>query len=204
MYRLSNSRLESNSTLASDDTPVAAQPQYASAGPTYMRNSTRPTGTIPKPLRKVSSNMHFPVGFGPATSQELAASPLTTFAGKLDQWANTAVTQQGQDIYTAVRLLNSADRTQAETLDLQGLRLTSLPDCLHELDSLKELNLSNNRLGTIPPLPRFLTKLDLRRNGNVELPVIPRTLRDLKVDPSAAARKLQELESLSMILRESL
>lgn len=204
MQRLSNSRSAQNSLQTSDDTSATAQTRATSAGPSYSRSSTKPTGVIPKPLRKVNSALHFPVGFGRATSQELAASPLTTFAGKIDHWANTAMTQQGQDITMAARLLNFADRTGAESLDLRGLRLTSLPDCLHELNSLKELNLSNNQLKEIPLLPKSLTSLDLRENEAVELPAIPRTLHELKVDSSVAARKLQEMERLTMQLRESL
>lgn len=204
MQRLSNSRPVQTLLPASDDMPAGGQPRAASAGPSYLRSATKPSGVIPKPLRKINSHMHFPVGFGPATSKEQAASSSSTFAEKIDHWANTATTEQGQNINRAVQLLNFAEQTGAETLDMRGLRLTSLPDCLHELSSLEELNLSDNRLGEIPPLPRFLTSLDLRRNEAVELPTISRTLHDLKVDPSVAARKLQEMERLAMKLRESL
>ena len=188
-------------TAASD---VAEHALATSAGPSYSRNSTRPSGVVPKPLRKVHSELHFPVGFGPAVTREEAKSPLTTFAGKVDLWAKKAATGQGQMIDTAVRWLMIADRTNARTLDMRGLRLTSLPDCLHELTFLAELNLSHNRLRSIPELPKSLTSLDVRFNDDVELPAIPRTLHELKVDPSVAVRKLQEMEALSIMLRGSL
>ena len=167
MQRLSNSRPAQNSLQARADTSLAARTHGGSAGPSYLRRSTKPTGVISRPLRKVNSEMHFPVGFGPATSRELAASPSITFAGKISHWTNTAMTQQAQNVTTAARLLNFADQTGAESLDMRGLRLTPLPNCLYKLNSLKESNLSNNRSGKIALLPKFLTSLDLRKNEAV-------------------------------------
>ena len=204
MQRLPAPRPLQISHSAIDDAPVTANPQAVSAGPPYTRNATRPTGRIPKPLRKSSSDLHFPVGFGPATTQEQARSPLTTFAGKVNQWASTASTLVDQDITKAVRLINFADRTHAETLDLHGLRLTTLPNCLHEMHSLKKIDLSQNMLSEIPPLPKFLTSLDLRDNEGVKLPAIPEGVRELKVDPLIAAANIGELESLIMKLKVNL
>lgn len=204
MLPVSPSRQIQQSRSPGDDAPAAAVQTSSSAGPTYKRNSTLRGRALPKPVRAASSDLHFPVGFGPATTQDEAASPLTTFSGKIDVWARTARTEQGQNIGTAERLLNLAYKNGSESLNLEGLRLTSLPDCLGELNSLKVLNLSNNRLGKIPPLPRSLTSLDLRDNEAVELPAIPRPLRDLRVDPSVAASKIKELELQILKLRESL
>jgi hypothetical protein len=72
-----------------------------------------------------------------------------TFENKLQNWVHHADASERANREAAQRRILLAKETNAETLDLSGLKLTNVPP-LDVLSKLKTLNLDNNRLSTLP------------------------------------------------------
>ena len=94
--------------------------------------------------------------------------------------------------------IEAAQSTGAKKLDLAELGLTTLPACLHELGSVKELVLNDNNLTTLTALPENLRTLEANNNALTALPALPARLKTLE----AYGNALTELPPLPAKLRE--
>ena len=104
------------------------------------------------------------------------------FNRRLTQWVQSGPAWEEVTRWEVLGRILNAYRTQTPQLSLNNLQLTSLPDCLHDLHSLEELNLESNVLTDIPRLPPGLLKLTLSDNRLATLPKLPERLRQLWAD----------------------
>ncbi len=102
---------------------------------------------------------------------------------------------------------NSSPRREVE-LDLDGLGLSTLPNCLANLRSVAALNVSDNNLTELPSLPPALKHLAASANQLVRLPVLPEGLIVLEVDRNSLTElptlphSLESLDAARNYLRE--
>lgn len=94
-----------------------------------------------------------------------APTRLETLNMELSFWENEAPCDtekiQRKEASTKIRNAFSED---SMTLLLDGLNLTSLPNCLHKLTCLRQLQISNNKLRELPELPASLVVLWTNNN----------------------------------------
>lgn len=100
---------------------------------------------------------------------------------KLADWLNESPVDETTARKQASRAIKKALRTKAKSLNLNSLLLTSLPDCLIELESLEQLSVKRNHLRYLPPLPASLKILSAEHNQLDTLPSLPLALTELKV-----------------------
>ncbi len=128
----------------------------------------------------------------------------------LDKWSvSKDVGPQGHLEYVKNAILACYSQ-KSDSLNLDDLKLQSLPDCFQYLSHLKELRLFNNQLTTLPPSIGTLSnlqRLDLSDNQFIEFPTgIEKliNLKDLALDGNQLAElpssigKLINLEELSL------
>jgi hypothetical protein len=60
----------------------------------------------------------------------------------------------------AAKRINDAQENVAEVLDLSGLELQDLPECLQEIGSLKEINLQSNKFKTLPEVISRMSNIE--------------------------------------------
>jgi hypothetical protein len=114
------------------------------------------------------------------------------FEQKLQNWESLASISgplpmnSGRAI--AARRIRDAYQNGASTLDLRGLTLTSLPDCLSQITSLTSLLISDNNLAVIPNLPENLTFLDASCNEITTLTNFPDSLKDVSLHTNSLTR----------------
>ena len=120
------------------------------------------------------------------------AARLPSIDEMLDEWVHAeAEPDQRVARQQASALIQRCRSEKHPTLDLSGMVLGTLPDCLDRL-ALRELNVANCQLQTMPLLPPTLTALTVRQNNLTGLPPLPPKL--VKLD--ATANRLQRLPGL--------
>lgn len=113
-------------------------------------------------------------------------NPRERLEQQLEKWCRQA---KPDNIQQAIRGL-AADKimtaydNQADQLDLQGMRLTSLPAALGKLTSLKCLLLSNNHLQTLPQQLKKLTQLQFVDCSYNQFSTLPKVLKTMAQLPS--------------------
>lgn len=100
----------------------------------------------------------------------------------LSQWVLGSPSEEFPSRCAAISRIQQAHRTNAAELDLSRLQLTQLPDCLDMLSSTVVLNVSQNRLTSLPAMPPSLLALDVRANQLVSAHTIPANLRALSTN----------------------
>lgn len=158
----------------SPQVPAASQTSVCTAGTT---NRIRPS--VLPPLRSVKSANCFPEGFGAALPVAQQPMPEATFSRLLTQWVRGGAVDEWAGRMVAAARMREARTQSGASLDLQDLKLSSLPDCLHGLTRLEQLDASGNRLGALPALPKKLTRLTVAGNRLTALPDLPDTLECL-------------------------
>ncbi|MFL9989004.1 NEL-type E3 ubiquitin ligase domain-containing protein [Paraburkholderia sediminicola] len=101
----------------------------------------------------------------------------------LDAWIAESPHERRQRLDAAAKI-RICYKTHSSKLDLSGLGLTSLPDCLHLIHRVTNLSLSRNRLRALPECLgslRNLELLDLSYNSLEQLPPNTGQLEDLAV-----------------------
>ncbi|MES2832116.1 MAG: hypothetical protein V4695_09000 [Pseudomonadota bacterium] len=104
----------------------------------------------------------------------------------LEGWiSNADPAEQAARIEAASRL-TEAHASNAFSVNLSGLGLTTLPDCLSKLN-VTELYLQDNKLVSVPglpmpELPHGLTTLHAHNNSLTFLPTLPKSLTNLNVE----------------------
>ena len=119
-----------------------------------------------------------------------AGGPPRSIDQLLDAWVH-ADPGQTEARQQAALIIRHCQNEQHSHLDLSGLDLRTLPDCLERL-ALLELTLTDCRLQRLPQLPPTLTALNVRQNRLIALPPLPASL--IKLD--ATANCLQRLPCL--------
>lgn len=105
----------------------------------------------------------------------------------LINWVNSASSLVECDSRrTAAQRIYQAFNHDDAVLDLTGLKLTSIPDCMGKLGALQTLHLGANRLTSLPPLPNALQHLDLSNNALSNGVVLPPQLQVLDVTGNTA------------------
>ena len=160
---------------------------------TYSRPAARSSSQLPARAGNSSRSGRLSAVF----SGRQAAS--LQFQQTLRSWAS----QAGSPLEAAGRLeamtrIEAAQSSGAKKLDLAELGLTTLPACLHELGSLKELVLNDNNLTALTALPENLRTLEANNNELAALPALPAKLRTLE----AYGNALTELPPLPAKLME--
>lgn len=110
---------------------------------------------------------------GDRISYLLAAQTANSNDDILKEWLNEACAQERVGRQTAVARIKSVKSSGVDSLDLQGLELTTLPDCLGRCANLGQLDVSFNRLISLPTLPPTLLKIDMSNNQLNSLPELP-------------------------------
>lgn len=121
-----------------------------------------------------------------ATWQNTIAAPKSCdahilFSTNLATWVSAAPDAEKASRAIAADKIRYAARAQVATLNLDNLRLTSLPDCLYGLRPLKVLQLRANALTSLPMLPPALIALKAGSNQLTSLPDLPDSLQELSV-----------------------
>lgn len=112
--------------------------------------------------------------------------PRERLARQLEKWIRQS---KSDTIQQAIRRL-AADKmmavydNQANQLDLQNMRLTSLPAAVKELTSLKFLLLSGNQLQKLPRQLEQLTQLQFIDCSHNHFSTLPKLLKTLDQSPS--------------------
>ena len=155
-----------------------------------LRAPTR-TGEVPSARKGVGRRSTDPnlATTTPGRSMR-AAPPLPSIDKLLDEWVQ-AEPGQATARQQAATLIQRCRSEKQPKLDLSGLELDTLPDCLDRL-ALRELNVTDCRLQVLPRLPPTLTALTVRQNNLTGLPPLPAGL--VKLD--ATANQLPRLQSL--------
>lgn len=123
----------------------------------------------------------------PTRKQELLPSTKEEYFAEWDKWATKSDQAPDEKRGEAAKILKawltaSESKEQfKEQLSLRNLNLTSLPESLSELTSLKELDVSGNQLSKLPRLEKLssLTRLNVSRNQLSMLRTIPESLTHL-------------------------
>lgn len=129
-------------------------------------------------------------------------NPRERLARQLEKWCRQA---KPDNIQQAIRGL-AADKimtaydNQADQLDMQGMRLTSLPAALGKLTSLKFLLLSNNHLQTLPQQLKKLTQLQFVDCSYNQFSTLPKVLKTMAQLPSMIRGAEQRQQSSVVII----
>jgi len=108
-------------------------------------------------------------------------APKQLFKKELARWLCCASASEGSGRQVAAERIADAFKNHASALQLSGLRLKSLPECLHRLKTVQQLHLDNNCLTKLPALPKKLSLLCANRNQLRTLPELPAELVNLEV-----------------------
>ncbi|MES2832702.1 MAG: NEL-type E3 ubiquitin ligase domain-containing protein [Pseudomonadota bacterium] len=115
-------------------------------------------------------------------------APKRLFEKELARWLNgvstasrSSSTSAGEDAnrQEAANRIVSAYKNQSRALQLSGLNLKSLPNCLSQLKNLEYLYVDNNCLTRLPALPKNLRVLQADHNQLATLPRLPAGLNIL-------------------------
>ncbi|MES2832992.1 MAG: NEL-type E3 ubiquitin ligase domain-containing protein [Pseudomonadota bacterium] len=163
----------------------ASQPEVI----TYSVRNPIPTYP-PGRLRPVSVSRRLQADtFSQANMEDAAAAAAALIRAGSEALSNTVLTwsiepPEGEraNRSEAANRIRQTHLTNATTLDLHGLGLSSLPDCLDMLTSVNKLLLGANQLSSLPSLPSSLRLLDLRYNRFVSASTIPASLQLLSID----------------------
>lgn len=99
---------------------------------------------------------------------------------QLGHWLAEATEQEAPARIIAAHRIKIALTNKEESLTLNHLSLTSLPNALNKLTTLKQLDVTDNCLTHLPELPAKLVKLKVSDNRLTGLPELPATLRSLE------------------------
>lgn len=105
----------------------------------------------------------------------------------LEMWVEKASQGERAARLEGAKRLVEAYENDAAHLDLSGLCLTELPDTLSKLN-VKELQLQNNNLISLPDLPPHLESLYVGGNGLATPPQLPATLINLNLENNCFAQ----------------
>ena len=125
-------------------------------------------------LEKLSAMMVFQVDQQQIFTEE--SSENSQFEADLQSWVETEKQNHpgnSQNIHRAQQRILRAFETEATTLNLEGLKLSSLPACIGQLSNLTELHINNNLLTYLPESIgdlTNLTKLIVNHNQLTSLP----------------------------------
>ncbi|MBC7499482.1 MAG: hypothetical protein H7315_03140 [Herminiimonas sp.] len=112
---------------------------------------------------------------------------------KLTCWAENAPPEERANRLLAATRIEIASREQDPILSLEGLQLSTLPNCIANLAFVENLNVRRNRLAELPQtLPIALKNLNVSCNSLISLPPLPQTLIKLE----AAQNKITNLGRL--------
>ena len=156
---------------------------------------------------QLSSRLHAastlpPIGTGsarPAQALNQAFRP-QTFEDCLDVWEADGPADERPARAEANERIRAAYVNDLPELDLNGLKLTSLPVGLYVLTNLHKLTLTHNRLDALPTLPPALRYLDATGNRLVCLPALPDDLDTLIVEYNRLAALPQLPASLRSLI----
>ena len=218
-YR-STSNTSSTSNAADDDRQAsAALPENHGSPCASSRRGAGPAG-VPEmpPVREcqpTQTTFRGPTRATPLQSARNSGAPLSSNAKgrvlpgrtvpasrtaqsidiSLDEWVH-ADSEYGEARQQAALMIQVCRADKKSTLNLSGLHLGQLPDCMDRI-ALTDLQLANCQLQTLPQLPSTLITLTVRQNQLTGLPRLPSNL--LKLD--ATANKLQRLQGLPATLQ---
>ena len=177
------------------------KPNLASQTPSAVSIRLTPRKISLKPATKTSPQTSSTTR---CLNSELEQEAL--FATKLDRWLDESAVPEKSARTIAVNTIKRARDDKVQTLKLDGLGLTSLPDCLNLLPSVKSLEVRDNfltEIGRVPPnlealkagdnclkalpedLPQTLRILSIYRNALSKIPTLPENLEHLDVYENA-------------------
>ena len=126
------------------------------------------------------------------TDRDLATGVMAALYGEVRRWRHDPGQVAGERRGVAARAILECARFRRPRLSLAGLSLSALPACIGTLDHLRELNLSMNELGDLPPGIGRLRRLEtLRIDTDVDL-------RNATMGFPACIAELVSLQRLSM------
>lgn len=137
-----------------------------------------------------------PQPVGTRQSRSSAATPLravnptpeASINARLNAWLESAPATEKASRTIATERIRNAHLHQAPGLNLDNLKLSSLPDCLKSFSSLKTLQIRANRLTSLPALPPNLDALKAGSNRLTSLPDLPKNLRELSIYRNCLSR----------------
>ena len=103
-----------------------------------------------------------------------------------------------EQIMNASELIEQAKKYQTSVLDLSNAGLSEIPYGLYQLERLKELNLSNNKIRKIKNLPARLTTLKINENKISRIENLPPGLKTLQISQN----QIEKLENFPLGLTE--
>ncbi|MES2832991.1 MAG: NEL-type E3 ubiquitin ligase domain-containing protein [Pseudomonadota bacterium] len=129
----------------------------------------------------VQQNM---VGHIAGASSPTLPEPISelAFHTALAAWVDSSSTSERLGRQTAAERIVLTRQNNSQELDLHGLHLTSLPNCMLNLTSVQTLHLSDNMLGSLPALPPSVRNLDVGNNRLTHHTAFPPTLNLLHVE----------------------
>lgn len=182
MQRTTDQRISFNRLVPNRDT---AQDTGASGSGAQPSDISR--------LRREFAGLQRPTGSQSRALGTLATANRTAnFNDTLARWAHLGPPGESISRNQAMAEIKAARDQHSTALDLTELNLTSLPQCLSELTSLEKLDVSDNCLTQLPPLPPALIELKANYNDMTHLPALPASLQYLFVENN----QLVELPSM--------
>lgn len=154
------------------DPAVSAEPRSESGD---ARSASIParTGPAPSSATRRAANSRLPT-IGERISYLLAARRANPSDDILKEWLHGADDGEQEGRQIAVARIKAIQPDDGASLDLKGLQLSSLPDCLRHCTNLVQLDASFNRLTSLPTLPSTLLKIDISNNQLNSLPEFSR------------------------------
>ncbi|BBE09414.1 Leucine-rich repeat containing protein [Mycoavidus cysteinexigens] len=109
-----------------------------------------------------------------ALSGQVGAQPVEgVFTHNLNVWIDQAEPYETDARKEAAQSMQAAYENRAESLDLSGIKITSLPTGLNKLSELRNLNLSNTLIDSFPSFLVDLKNLERLNLSDTPISIIP-------------------------------
>lgn len=164
---------------------------FDTAQPTTLptAHSGRATSMPGYPARPSGMTQVRPSAFAVAPIQlDPRAVQNHTFAINMQKWIDESPSNEVESRLQVADTIVNAFNQASRDLYLFDRKITSLPECLHKLESLEILNVSNNPITRLPSLPKSLKSLNASSCALMKLPQLPATLVSLDVRDNQIAQ----------------